>query len=116
VAVCGVLLVGMLIGLINGLIVTRLAITPIVATRASSAVLIGAARQASEGAWIAAPAELKAFSTQRRFSLPHSLVLAIIFIAVVALIMHRTIYGSRFEALGGNPTTSVSTGISAEMY
>lgn len=107
---------GMLAGLVNGLLVTRLSITPIVTTLAMGAVLTGLVRQISRGTPIAAPVPLKEFATQRIAGLPYSLLLAVLFIIVVAVITRRTIHGRRFVAVGVNPETAASAGVDAERY
>jgi ribose transport system permease protein len=116
IALPATLVVSMLVGVGNGLLVTRVSITPIVATLASNALLIGAVRQISNGAPITAPQPLRDFASQRLLGLPYSLVLAVVFIVIAAFIASRTIYGRRFVAVGINPAASQAAGISAERY
>lgn len=110
------LLVGVVVGTINGLLVTRLAITPLVATLATGAVLTGGVRQISGGTPVSAPPELAAFATQRLWGLPYSLLLAIAFIVVLAFVTKKTVLGRQFVAVGVNPRTAAQAGIPAELF
>lgn len=116
IAVPATLLVGMAVGAANGLLVTRINITPIVATLATNALLIGLVRQISKGAPLTAPTHLRTFSTERLFGLPYSLLLAVLFIVVIAIITANTVVGRRFVAVGVNPRASQAAGIVAERY
>jgi ribose transport system permease protein len=116
VAVVATLLAGLLAGVVNGLLVTRINITPIVATLATNALLIGAVREISKGAPLTAPMALRAFATERLLGLPYSLLMACALICVIALVTNRTFYGRRFVAVGVNARAARAAGIPAEVY
>src|SRR6516225_1284851 len=116
VAVVATLLTGFLAGVVNGLLVTRINITPIVATLATNALLIGAVREISKGAPLTAPIALRAFATERFLGLPYSLLMACGLICVIALVTNRTVYGRRFVAVGVNARAARAAGIPAEVY
>ncbi len=116
VAVVATLVVGVMAGVVNGLLVTRVNITPIVTTLATNALLIGIVRQVSKGAPLTAPTALRAFATERLLGLPYSLVVAFVFISVIAFATTRTILGRRFVAVGVNPRAARAAGIPAELY
>ncbi|MGO4834113.1 ABC transporter permease, partial [Rhizobiaceae sp. 2RAB30] len=94
-AVLATLFAGGLIGAVNGLLVTRVNVTPIVATLATNALLIGAVRQISGGAPLSAPREMRAFSIQTFLGLPYSLWLARAVVIVVANKTTQTAFGPR---------------------
>jgi ribose transport system permease protein len=104
------------IGAINGLLVTRVNIAPIVTTLAVNALIIGAVRQISKGAPLTAPALLRDFATARVYGLPYLIIVAIAFIAVVASVMNYTAVGRRFVAVGVSPLAAEAAGIVAERY
>lgn len=115
-AVVGTLAVGGLIGAVNGLLVTRVNVTPIVATLATNALLIGAVRQISGGAPLSAPREMRTFSIQTFLGLPYSLWLALVIVVLVAFVTSQTAFGRRFVAVGINPRAARSAGIVAQRY
>lgn len=103
-------------GLANGLLAARLHITPLVATLAMNALLIGGVRQLTGNAPIAVPAGVKAFSHGSLVGLPSALWLAVLFVAVVAVVTRRTVVGRRFVAVGVNPRSAQAAGIVAVRY
>jgi ribose transport system permease protein len=115
-AILGTLAVGALAGAGNGLLVTRLNITPIVATLATNALMIGLVRQISHGAPLTAPTPLRDFSVARLAGLPYSLFVALLLVLVVAAATSRTVFGRRFVAVGVNPGAARSAGAPPERY
>jgi ribose transport system permease protein len=104
------------IGVVNGLLVTRANIAPIVATLAVNALIIGAVRQISKGAPLTAPPVLRDFATGRFYGVPFLIIVAIAFIAAVAGVMNYTAIGRRFVAVGVSPRVAAAAGIVAERY
>ena len=116
IAVPATLVVVTAVGAVNGLIVTRVNIMPIVTTLATNALIIGAVREISSGAPITAPTLLRDFATARLFGLPYSIVVAAVFIAIVAIVTRYTPLGRRFVAVGVSPKAAEAAGIVAERY
>lgn len=110
------LLIVAAIGVVNGLLVARVNITPIVVTLATNAVLMGAVRAISGGSPMTAPAELAQFSHSKILGVPMTLVLALVFILVVSQITKGTIAGRRFVAVGQNPAAATAAGIPILRY
>jgi ribose transport system permease protein len=104
------------IGVVNGLLVTRANIAPIVATLAVNALIIGAVRQISKGAPLTAPPVLRDFATGRFYGVPFLIIVAIAFIAAVAGVMNYSAIGRRFVAVGVSPRVAAAAGIVAERY
>lgn len=104
------------VGLLSGFLTARLGITPLIATMATNALIIGAVRQVSNNASIAAPPALQAFSHASLFGLPYSLWLALVFILIVALVTKFTVIGKRFVAVGVNPLAAAAAGIQTVRY
>jgi ribose transport system permease protein len=104
------------IGTVNGLLVSKLNITPIVATLATNAIMLGAIRQISKGSPITVPQFLDDFSHIRFFGLPLTLGLALLFIILVSVMTRSTVMGRRFVAVGANPATALAAGIPVLRY
>lgn len=116
IAVPATLAIGALVGALNGLLVARANITPLVATLAMNALLIGVVRSLSGNVPITVPESLKAFSHSRILGLPYSVVLAALFVAILAIATKRTVFGRRFVAVGMNPRAASAGGILALRY
>lgn len=105
-----------LLGVVNGVLTARVHITPLVATLAMNALLIGGVRQITGNAPISVPESIQVFSHSNLGGLPYSLWLAALFIVIVAVVTKRTVLGRRFVAVGVNPRTAVAAGIVALRY
>lgn len=104
------------IGIVNGLLVAKVNITPIVTTLATNAILMGAVRAVSGGSPMTAPAELAEFSHSKFLGVPMTLVLALLFIFTISIVTKRTIPGRRFVAVGANPAAATAAGIPILRY
>jgi ribose transport system permease protein len=104
------------IGTVNGFLVAKLNITPIVATLATNAIMLGAIRQLSKGSPITVPQYLDDFSHIRFAGLPLTLALALLFIILVSVMTRSTVLGRRFVAVGANPVTALAAGIPVLRY
>lgn len=110
------LLIAVLIGTVNGLLVSKVNITPIVTTLAVNAVLIGAVRMLSHGSPMAVPEALASFSHVQIAGVPTTLILAVGFIIVLSVLTRSTLHGRRFVAVGANPATARAAGIPVLRY
>ncbi len=110
------LAIALAIGIVNGLLVAKVNITPIVTTLATNAILMGAVRAVSGGTPMTAPAELAEFSHSKFLGVPMTLVLALLFIIVISIVTKRTIPGRRFVAVGANPAAATAAGIPILRY
>jgi ribose transport system permease protein len=120
----GSVLVGLLVaftvaaavGIANGMLTARLHITPLVATLAVNALLIGAVRQISGNAPISVLQSVQDFSHATLLGLPYTVWLAVLFIVVLSIGTKRTVLGRRFVAVGVNPRAALAAGIVAVRY
>lgn len=106
--------VGLLLGALNGLLVWKLGIPPIVVTLGTLTIYRGATFLISGGAWVNADQMSPAFVGLQRMQLLGVPVLSWIAITVIALffvLMTRTSVGRSLYAIGVNPTASVYAGI-----
>lgn len=104
-------------GLISGLAVTWLSITPLVATLGVNALLQGVIFQITSGASTsAAPPGLANFSLDKTSGIPNALLIAIAAILLVAGIIRATVVGRRFVAVGASPAAAHAAGVRVKAY
>lgn len=108
--------IGFGIGLLNGLIVVRLALTPLVATLASNGIYFGIALIISGGFPVAASQSLREFSRGEVLGLSTSFWLAVAFVAVLVFAINKTVAGRRFVAVGSSPLSANTSGIRVQGY
>jgi rhamnose transport system permease protein len=105
---------GAALGSINGLLVWKLDIPPIVVTLGTLTIYRGLIFLLSGGAWINAHQMSNAFKALPRASIlgfPLLSWLSLVIIAIMMVVMRQTPLGRAFFALGGNPHAAVYTGI-----
>jgi ribose transport system permease protein len=112
-----ILLVCIASGLVSGLAVTWLSITPLVATLGVNALLQGIIFQITSGASTsAAPPGLASFSLDKTLGIPNALLIAIVAILIVAGIIRSTVIGRRFVAVGASPAAAHAAGVRVKAY
>lgn len=103
-------------GILNGLLVARIGISPIVATLATSAVYFGVARILSGGSAMSVAPSLQALSQSRLLGVPVLFYVAVILVVTVSLILRKTVVGRRFIAVGANIATARAQGTRTAIY
>ncbi len=110
------LALGAVLGAINGILVWKLTIPPIVVTLGTLTIYRGIVFVISDGAWVNAHEMSAAFTGFPRaefLGLPVLAWLAIFTAAAFFLVIARTPLGRAFYAVGGNPHAAVYAGINA---
>lgn len=105
---------GALLGAINGVLVWKLDIPPIVVTLGTLTIFRGMIFLISDGRWINAHEMSPAFKALPRselLGLPLLSWVAIIVVAACLILVNRTPFGRALYAVGGNPDAAVYTGI-----
>lgn len=103
-----------LVGLLNSVLVSRLLITPLVATLAVNAILVGVALLYTSGSSSATATELSAAVSVRFLGLPMLVWISLLFVAVLAVLASKSRLGRQFVLTGASPATAVSNGIRVE--
>lgn len=103
-------------GLLNGLFVTRVGITPIVATLGMNALLYGGVMFISGGTPRDTTPLLQSVITSTFLGVAHAVWIAVIVLAIVAVLMKRTPAGRRFEAVGANEAAARAAGLQPARY
>lgn len=106
--------IGAGLGMINGVLVWKLDIPPIVVTLGTMTIFRGIIFLLSGGDWVnsheMSPA-FKAFPRAELLGLPMLSWIAIIAVAAFAILLRRTTLGRAFYAVGGNPHAATYAGI-----
>ena len=105
---------GTLLGMVNGLLVWKLAIPPIVVTLGTMTIFRGTIFVISDGKWVNShemSAAFKAFPRSELLGLPVLSWIAIVAVLVFSVVMTRTTLGRAFYAAGGNPHAATYAGI-----
>ncbi len=101
----------LLIGVLNGLLVTRLAITPLIATLASNALVTGGVWTLSTGLPLETPQGLGDFVRASQFGIPVVALIAVFVVALLQAFQSCTTRGLRFLIAGASPPVARVVGI-----
>lgn len=99
------------VGALNSVLVSKLAITPLVSTLAVNALLTGAVVLYTKGSPATAPEDLATAVSANVLGLPALVWFALLFVAVVAVITNKTAAGRRFVLSGANPAAATISAI-----
>lgn len=106
------LLAGAGVGLFNGLVVTRLRVTPFIATLATLVIVRGLALVYTDGHdVIVSDATLKLLVGARPLGIPMPIVLAVVVAVLAWWALNRTRFGRRVCAIGSNREAAGVTGL-----
>jgi len=104
-------------GIVNGFAVTRLRVTPLIATLAVNALLLGVILQITGGSSTATPAPaLVSLAFEKTGGIPNTVLIAAGVIAVVSVVMRRTAVGRRFVIVGTSAPAAYVAGIPVRAY
>ncbi|MBX5470573.1 MAG: ABC transporter permease [Thermoleophilaceae bacterium] len=103
-------------GAVTGLIVSRIGITPIVATLGMNALLYGGVLEISGGTPRTTTRALHSFASSRVAGIPTTVVIAVVVTAAVAFLVKKTVGGRRFEAVGAGLVGARAAGIEAHRH
>lgn len=113
-AVTAALGVGALIGLVNGILVAVLRLNALIVTMAVGAIVTGLTLWYRQGfaAEARVPDAVAGFASARLAGgIPVVAVIALVLMAVLTLVLRKTVAGRRFEAVGANPDAAHATGV-----
>ncbi len=113
------LVIGLCLGLINGILVAFAEIPPIVVTLGTLAIYRGLIFVLAGGAWLTTKDMNEAFLSFPRsnlFGLPSLVWIAAAVILLFVLFLNRTSAGRSLYAIGGNPQAAIYCGLSLPRY
>lgn len=106
--------VGLVAGVVNGFLVSKCKILPIIATLGMMNIFRGLTFIVSGGKWISAyqmPESFKAIGTTKIFGINILIIMAVIIFVAFYYFINFTRTGRYFYAVGSNPTSAEITGI-----
>jgi ribose transport system permease protein len=103
-------------GLVNGLLVTRVGITPIVQTLGMNAVLYGIDLGISQGTPTQTTEALQSFTSASPAGIPLPMVIVAVLVIAIGFAVKRTAFGRRFEASGANAAAGRAAGLRGNRY
>jgi ribose transport system permease protein len=107
---------GAAVGALNGLLVSQVSITPLVATLAVNALLVGGVRSLTGNVPISVPKVMEDVAHARLSGVPSNVLFAVIFVLIAWFLTQRTTLGRRFIAVGVNPRAAYATGVPVMRY
>lgn len=113
--VAGVALPGVA-GLLNGILVTRFGVMPLVITLGMNTVLLGTVFAVSNGTPAGAMPALKSFASGQSLGIPNTLIIAAAVVLVAGFISQRSIVGRRLTAVGVSQPAATVLGIRVTLY
>ncbi|MGF6754062.1 ribose transport system permease protein [Paraburkholderia sp. GAS42] len=108
--------VGAIVGIVNGTLVSRFAITPLVATLAVNALLVGGVRSLTGNVPVNVPVIMQTISHAQFIGLPANVLFAFAFVVTAWFITRKTAIGRRFVAVGVNPRAAEAAGVRVLQY
>ncbi len=111
-AILAVVMLGGLIGLLNGWLVTRWKVPAFVATLSVSIVTTGLRLVATYGSPPGSiPPLLRLLGQTRTGPIPNAVILFAIFAGIAIFVMNKTTFGRKIYAIGGNRTAAKLSGV-----
>lgn len=103
-------------GTINGYLISRRGLNPIIATLGMNALLYSVVLGLSGGIPRGTTRLLARIGGGSTFGIPNSVCFAAIAVVLVAIVVKKTVIGRRFEAVGANPAVAWAAGLRAKRH
>ena len=104
------------VGIINGILISRIGINAIVATLGISSLEYAVIMAISQGSPRRTTALLNQIATNLTLGIPNSVFFAIIATILVTLFLKMSVAGRRFEAIGANPRAGGAAGLKVKRH
>lgn len=98
-------------GALNGLLIARLGLNPIIATLGMNALLYAAVLGISSGSPRRSTDLMRQVAGGLTFGTPNSVYVAVLVVAIASVAVKLTAAGRRFEAIGANPNAAFATAL-----
>ena len=105
---------GALVGCVNGLLVARLRVSPLIATLGMALVLQGVLSSAYDHLQGSTPASFRILAYGNVLGLPYAVLLFAVVLVAVGFFLARSVAGARLYSVGGNAITARLAGIRTE--
>jgi ribose transport system permease protein len=116
VAIIGALVVGIALGLVNGVLITRLRVPAFVATFGMMSIIRGAALLVTKGqsVMITGHKAYAAINNGKLLGVPVPLLIVLVVFALLYLLLKHTPFGRHVCAIGGNRKAAIASGINID--
>jgi len=111
IAVPGVLLIGVVIGLVNGLLITGLRVNAFIATLGTSLILMGALNAAYDNYAGEVPSQFRALGYDGVGPIPYSILLLVAVVAAGWYLLRHTRFGHHLYAVGESAEAARLSGV-----
>lgn len=105
-----------LAGLVNGILVTRFNVMPLVVTIGMNAALLGTVFALSSGTPAGAGPELTQFATSKTAGVPNALLIAILVVGLAGFLAQQSVPGRRLTAVGVSERAAAVIGVRVGVY
>ena len=114
-AILAALTAGAFIGLVNGIVITRLEVNPFIATLSTMTIVRGLVLALSQGRPVrVSTPEFNQFSTSETFGIPTMFIVFVVVLAGVDYMLRHIRYFRQFYFIGGNENSAELTGINVK--
>nr|WP_255182989.1 ABC transporter permease [Rhodococcus sp. 15-649-1-2] len=103
--------IAVIVGIVNGIVVSIFSVTPLVATLAMNAILLGVGLAYSGGTPTRAPQGVSEFALDKTVGISNTVWLAMGLVLVTVFATSRTGWGRRVVAVGSNERTARAAGV-----
>ena len=111
IALVGVFLIGIAIGLVNGLIITKLHVNPFIATLGTSLLIKGVINATFSNYTGSVPKSFEYFGYGTIGPIPVSIIILLLVVLIGWFILARTTFGSHLYGVGGNAEVARLSGV-----
>lgn len=109
--VVAAVVLGILIGLVNGVVATFTTVAPFVVTLATATLLDGVCLLVLDGQTVSIGTRMFALGNEKVAGVPYLLIVAVLVMVATALVMRFTVFGRDAFAIGGNEHVARLSGI-----
>lgn len=106
---------GVIVGIVNGYVIARVGVSPFIATLGTMVLIRGIVLLITNGSPIVGeeglPEAFVAFGTARLYGVPYLVIAAVAASIVFSWILHRSAFGTRIFAVGGNREAAFLSGV-----
>ena len=110
------LLMGLTVGAVSGAIISFAGVSALVTTIGINAFMLGLTLFLSGGTPAMAPPTLSKFALGKMMGIPNTIIVMLVFAAVVIFVVDRSSIGRRFLAVGVSPVAARALGVPVEAY
>jgi ribose transport system permease protein len=104
------------VGFLNGLIIAKLKVSPLITTLAMQTIVKGAALLVTGGKMVVIKQkQFMELGTGRTFGVPNQIYIMVLFFVIFYLILYHTSFGRKVSAVGSNETATRISGVNVDM-